>query len=550
MVRRALILLLPITSLAALGCAAGEIPGREAKAPSANHGLAAYGPAPRLAAAIAGIAGPAAAAREAASPRSEGAAFLAQRLSDSAKIDVDEQIASTVARCPAEMALVDDRVCVDRWEASLVERAGGSEKPWSPFVPIEGHEQTIRAVSRPGVIPQGYISGKQAAVACNASGKRLCNAREWESACRGPTNSQFPYGATRRAGVCNDDIRARHPVAEAGVLLGIPGQALWHAGMNQAIINQLQDTLLPTGERAECTNEYGVFDMVGNLHEWVDDPDGTFRGGYYMDTSKNGEGCSYATTAHDFTYHDYSTGFRCCMDPERVEESASRRAVPAWSGCALRGRHRRRYGAFVSCKRVLLLISADVRLPSILPPLNPPIPCRIDRAFNGDGDAGRREMTTLARGEAAGALCAGGARCRYWARKDVATRPSSVRRGPVRLARQRARLLGCLGVARVAREAAIAALEDALLELELLERRGRARLGDAAAFATSLAVMPRAPFTICSMRRASPALLRRSSGATGLVARRFSRVVARLPSGRGFLPRGAPRRACARRPIA
>jgi formylglycine-generating enzyme len=85
------------------------------------------------------------------------------------------------------------------------------------------------------------------------------------------------------------------------------------------MINQLPDTLLPTGERSECTNAYGVYDMVGNLHEWVDDADGTFRGGYYMDTTKNGDGCSYQTTAHDFTYHDYSTGFRCCMDAERVE---------------------------------------------------------------------------------------------------------------------------------------------------------------------------------------------------------------------------------------
>ena len=123
----------------------------------------------------------------------------------------------------------------------------------------------------------------------------------------------------RRAGACNDDIRAVHPVAEVGQLLGIPRERLWHEGMNQSIINQLQDTLLPTGHRAECTNAYGVYDMVGNLHEWVDDPDGTFRGGYYMDTSKNGDGCSYQTTAHDFTYHDYSTDFRCYLDPERVE---------------------------------------------------------------------------------------------------------------------------------------------------------------------------------------------------------------------------------------
>jgi hypothetical protein len=56
--------------------------------------------------------------------------------------------------------------------------------------------------------------------------------------------------------------------------------------------------------------------MVGNLHEWVDDAAGTFRGGYYMDTSRNGDGCSYQTTAHDFAYHDYSTGFRCCIDAE------------------------------------------------------------------------------------------------------------------------------------------------------------------------------------------------------------------------------------------
>ncbi|QXD15378.1 hypothetical protein GQ464_000010 [Rhodocaloribacter litoris] len=28
----------------------------------------------------------------------------------------------------------------------------------------------------------------------------------------------------------------------------------------------------------------------------------------------HGEGCLYRTTAHGRTYHDYSTGFRCCAD--------------------------------------------------------------------------------------------------------------------------------------------------------------------------------------------------------------------------------------------
>jgi hypothetical protein len=34
---------------------------------------------------------------------------------------------------------------------------------------------------------------------------------------------------------------------------------------------------------------------------------------------QNGEGCTYATSAHAFDYHDYSTGFRCCMDPDPIE---------------------------------------------------------------------------------------------------------------------------------------------------------------------------------------------------------------------------------------
>lgn len=223
-------------------------------------------------------------------------------------------------RCPPETALVEDRVCVDRWEGSILEQtSSGMLIPWSPYLPIDGIEARMRAVSRPGVIPQGYISGKQASLACRASGKRLCTPDEWEHACRGSSGFRFPYGDTRRPGVCNDDIRRVHPVPEAAMLLGIPRERLWYDGMNQSIINQLDGTVLPTGERSGCTNAFGVFDMVGNLHEWVGDPAGTFRGGYFMDTTKNGDGCSYRTTAHDFTYHDYSTGFRCCMSPEIVQ---------------------------------------------------------------------------------------------------------------------------------------------------------------------------------------------------------------------------------------
>lgn len=317
--RRAASAFTVLTALCSTGCATSELSlhpqvGPQVGAAAAGESSSLFGSVTRV-----GVQP----AREASSPRTEGAAFLSRGVNATADAEPEDRTAAILsanARCPAEMALVDDRVCVDRWEASLVERVpGGAERAWSPYLPIDGRESLVRAVSRPGVVPQGYISGQQAAGACAASGKRLCRADEWEHACRGPSNFQFPYGDTRRAGACNDDIRPVHPVAEVGHLLGIPRDRLWQLGMNQSIINQLPDTLLPTGSRAECTNAYGVYDMVGNLHEWIDDADGTFRGGYYMDTSKNGDGCSYQTTAHDFTYHDYSTGFRCCLDPERVE---------------------------------------------------------------------------------------------------------------------------------------------------------------------------------------------------------------------------------------
>lgn len=213
--------------------------------------------------------------------------------------------------CPADMASVDDRFCVDKYEASLVEvLPGGREQAWPYYLPVEGH--TVRAVSEKGVYPQGYISGKQAAAACKGSGKRLCKPAEWKTACKGPEQRQFGYGQDHRPGTCND-----HGKSGMGKLYGgeiAQGRGFVWNNMNDPQLNQLPGTLAETGSHDGCTNGYGVYDMVGNIHEWVDDPAGTFQGGYYLDVRQNGDGCGYRTDAHELAYHDYSTGFRCCSD--------------------------------------------------------------------------------------------------------------------------------------------------------------------------------------------------------------------------------------------
>jgi hypothetical protein len=234
---------------------------------------------------------------------------------------VEAPAAAPALPCPEEMALVtnDDkgvRVCVDKWEASLVEiLPDGDEKPWSPYLPVDdGH--VVKAVSKPNVVPQGYIDRDSAEEACEAAGKRLCQVQEWTSACQGPDHTTYPYGAELDEAACN--IHGKSPLGE--LFSATFKEHLYDFRvMNDPSLNALDGTVAKTGTFDKCVNGYGLHDMVGNLHEWTAEKNGqrgVFRGGYYQDAHKNGEGCKYATTAHLTNYHDYSTGFRCCKDAE------------------------------------------------------------------------------------------------------------------------------------------------------------------------------------------------------------------------------------------
>jgi sulfatase modifying factor 1 len=210
--------------------------------------------------------------------------------------------------CPDGMALVGSAFCIDRWEASLVEIDPDGERPFSPYETPQG--RPVRAVSREDVVPQGYVSRDQASRACAASGKRLCLEAEWTTACQGEERHAFPYGDVHENGACNDS-----GTSPLRAIYRDSPDAYQNGPMNDPRLNQLPNTVAKTGAFPRCSNPLGVFDMVGNLHEWVASPRPTFRGGYYLDTHRNGEGCAYRTTAHASEYHDYSTGFRCCADP-------------------------------------------------------------------------------------------------------------------------------------------------------------------------------------------------------------------------------------------
>lgn len=209
--------------------------------------------------------------------------------------------------CPGGMVVVGDSFCIDAYEGALEEQDDdGSWSDASPYDTIEG--RTVRAVSRAGQVPQGYLSGDEAEAACELAGKRLCTSEEWLAACQGSNEYTWPYGDTYVSGNCNDTYEGGHPVTDY-----FDSTDVWDMEhMNDPGINQQDGTVAAAGAFTACRSEAGAYDMHGNLHEWVADEDGKFRGGFYADAEINGAGCLYVTTAHERSYHDYSTGFRCC----------------------------------------------------------------------------------------------------------------------------------------------------------------------------------------------------------------------------------------------
>jgi formylglycine-generating enzyme required for sulfatase activity len=206
------------------------------------------------------------------------------------------------------MATIDGKFCMDAYEASVVEVVGkGKTKPHPHYLPVT--DLRVKAVAKKGVFPQGYISRNEAEGACKEAKKRLCTDDEWLSACKGKQNHRYPYGDAHEAGYCNDE-----GVSPLNHYFGDDPDRFGFAQMNDPRLNQLEGGLNRTGANGRCKTKNKVYDLVGNLHEWTAAAAGTFRGGYYLDTKINGEGCGYQTTAHDAKYHDYSTGFRCCKD--------------------------------------------------------------------------------------------------------------------------------------------------------------------------------------------------------------------------------------------
>jgi formylglycine-generating enzyme required for sulfatase activity len=139
----------------------------------------------------------------------------------------------------------------------------------------------------------------------------LCTLDEFVTACRGEDDLAFPYGDTYADGVCNV-WREEHPAA---VLHGNASVGHLDPRLNR-VTAKGRPLLRATGATLACRSTWGgdaVYDLVGNLDEWVDDSgSAAFAGGFYARSTR--AGCDAVITAHPKHYADYSTGVRCCRD--------------------------------------------------------------------------------------------------------------------------------------------------------------------------------------------------------------------------------------------
>jgi len=203
----------------------------------------------------------------------------------------------TADACPEGMALVAEKVCMDRWEASRPDATSSSMGT-----------DTSAATSRYGVRAWMAADASIAAAACEAAGKRLCSTAEWIGACGGPDATAYPYGEAYEAETCNGIDAFCDCGSKAPECTCVDGHG--YADCYDDCGGEFGQ--FPTGSFPGCTNEYGVYDLSGNLWEYTwDGAAGVLKGGAYN--------CGDSVTNHrcDFVpdWTPSARGFRCCADP-------------------------------------------------------------------------------------------------------------------------------------------------------------------------------------------------------------------------------------------
>lgn len=193
----------------------------------------------------------------------------------------------------------------------------------------------------PCAYPVVQVRAREAALLCDAVGKRLCDAHEWEGACAGSvelSSREYRWGWPREASnyahnVTRTKVWAygptkNHALCATGsfVTPGCDGGGFTTCGSNT----------YPAGAFPQCQSAFGVFDQHGNAAEHMNLPtmpeelasqggDGftEMKGSWFafQKTEAHEDDCRYRAPAwhetrvmNEKSHMNYHLGFRCCKD--------------------------------------------------------------------------------------------------------------------------------------------------------------------------------------------------------------------------------------------
>lgn len=210
------------------------------------------------------------------------------------------------AYCPAPEQICDEYISEkrDRCERfRLKVRCIGT--PEAKHYCIDRYEYPNEVGHRPTVA----VTWDEARDVCANESKRLCVAEEWTLACEGPERKPYPFGYSRDATACNFD----KPYI-------MPDNFAYDDPQTRAAEVSRVNQSEPSGSRPRCASDYGVYDMTGNVDEWVVNEHGSPQGPEFQSGLKGGywgpvrNRCRPMTTDHNHWHHGYQIGFRCCKD--------------------------------------------------------------------------------------------------------------------------------------------------------------------------------------------------------------------------------------------
>jgi formylglycine-generating enzyme required for sulfatase activity len=271
-------------------------------------------------------------------------------------------------------------------DSHIIEQSAKNEKicqaPWMVPVPNADGEATVcidqfEFPDIPCEYPVVWTASKTAHQICQAMGKRLCNAHEWEGACAGEVKSTDWYRFdisnenTRRAtinqsrekvwafqdnpkyksrtdskvicGVYNASDKDIIPDARAHIKSGSIAGLSKGCAPNKSAYKTCGTNTWPAGYKYECKSRQGVYDMHGNVAEVVNLPTNRHnfakgsktgyterKGSFFVDRSglkKRGGVARYPDDCrvrqpyehkklirNDHAHSFYQEGFRCCKD--------------------------------------------------------------------------------------------------------------------------------------------------------------------------------------------------------------------------------------------